>query len=60
MAIQVKEFDTMVNDVLRRITNSTKISNINPGSVIRTIAEAILAEQDIQYYQISNPDQPLN
>jgi uncharacterized phage protein gp47/JayE len=52
MAIQVKEFDTMVNDVLRRITNSTKISNINPGSVMRTIAEAILAEQDIQYYQI--------
>ena len=60
MAIQVKEFDTMVNDVLRRITNSTKISNINPGSVMRTIVEAILAEQDIQYYQISNPDQPLN
>ena len=52
MAIQIKEYETMVNDVLRRITNSTKISNINPGSVIRTIAEAILAEQDIQYYQI--------
>ena len=52
MAIKIKEYETMVNDVLRRITNSTKISNINPGSVIRTIAEAILAEQDIQYYQI--------
>lgn len=50
--IQIKEFDTMVNDTLRRITNSTNISNINPGSVIRTLVEALLAEQDIQYYQI--------
>lgn len=52
MSITVKEFDSMVEDVLRRITNSTNISNINPGSVIRTIVEALLAEQDIQYYQI--------
>lgn len=52
MAIEIKEFDTMVNDVLRRIANSTSISNTNPGSVVRTLVEALLAEQDIQYYQI--------
>lgn len=53
MAIVIKEFEEMVNDTLRRITNSTGISNIRPGSVVRTLVEAILAEQDIQYYQIS-------
>lgn len=53
MPITVKEFDEMTNDTLRRITNSTGISNIRPGSVVRTLVEAILAEQDIQYYQIS-------
>lgn len=52
MPVQIKEFSDMVDDVLRRITNSTNISNINPGSVVRTIVEALLAEQDIQYYQI--------
>lgn len=51
--IEIRSFDTMVNDTLRRIINSTKISNIRPGSVTRTLAEAILAEVDIQYYQIS-------
>lgn len=54
MAITIKDFEEMVNDTLRRITNSTGISNIRPGSVVRTLVEAILAEQDIQYYQISN------
>lgn len=53
MPINVKEFEEMTNDTLRRITNSTGISNIRPGSVIRTLVESILAEQDIQYYQIS-------
>lgn len=52
MAIEIKEFEEMVNDTLRRITNSTGISNIRPGSVVRTLVESILAEQDIQYYQI--------
>lgn len=53
MAIEVKDFDVMVDDVLQRIASSTGISNTGPGSVIRTIVEAIMAEQDIQYYQIS-------
>lgn len=53
MSIVIKDFEEMVNDTLRRITNSTGISNIRPGSVVRTMVEAILAEQDIQYYQIS-------
>lgn len=52
MAIEIKEFEDMVNDTLRRITNSTGISNIRPGSVVRTLVEAVLAEQDIQYYQV--------
>lgn len=50
--IEIREFDTMVSDTLRRITNSTNINNVRPGSVVRTMTEAVLAEQDIQYYQI--------
>lgn len=53
MGITIREFEDMVNDTLRRIINSTNISNIRPGSVTRTLVESILAETDIQYYQIS-------
>lgn len=52
MAIEIREFETMVGDTLRRITNSTKINNVRPGAVVRTMTEALLAELDIQYYQI--------
>lgn len=52
MAVQVKEFETMVQDTLRRIVNSTKITNTVPGSVVRTIVESLLAELDIQYYEL--------
>lgn len=52
MAVEIREFETMVGDTLRRITNSTKINNVRPGSVTRTMVEALLAELDIQYYQI--------
>lgn len=51
--IEVREFDQMVNDTMTRIANSTNISNTNPGSVVRTIVESLLAELDIQYYQIN-------
>jgi uncharacterized phage protein gp47/JayE len=53
MAIEMKDFETMVSDTLYRIASSTNITNINPGSVIRTIVESILAEVDIEYYQIN-------
>lgn len=53
MAIVSRDFDTMVLDTLTRISNSTPITNTNYGSVIRTITESILAETDIQYYQLN-------
>lgn len=53
MAIEIKDFESMVKDTLYRIINSTNITNINPGSVIRTIVESILSEVDIEYYQIN-------
>lgn len=53
MSIEIREFDTMVSDILTRIVNANVgITNTSVGSVIRTIVEAIVAEQDIQYYQI--------
>lgn len=52
-SIEVRDFEVMVNDVLRRIVNTTGISNVRPGSVIRTLVEATLSELSIQYYQIS-------
>ena len=54
MAIEVRDFELMVEDTLDRIVESgINITNRNPGSVIRTLVENILAETDIQYYQIS-------
>lgn len=52
MPIQIKEFENMVVDTLNRITGSSNITNINAGSVIRTITESILSEVDLLYYQI--------
>lgn len=53
MSIDIREFETMVNDTLVRIVENTNITNTNSGSVIRTIVESILVENDIQYYQLS-------
>lgn len=56
--IMIRDFDQMVADTLDRIVSGTSeigsngITNIQPGSVIRTIVESILSESDIQYYQI--------
>lgn len=60
MSIQIKEFETMVADTLNRITGSSIITNINVGSVIRTLIEAILSEVDLQYYQIYQLYQSMN
>ena len=60
MALEVKDFGVMVDDVLTRIANSTNISNVTSGSVIRTIVEALLAENDIMYYQINQVSKALD
>ena len=54
MAITVREFETMVADTLSRIVNSgIGIDNTSTGSVVRTLVEAIMAENDIQWYELS-------
>lgn len=52
MALEIKDFDQMVNDTLQDIVNSgIGITNIGVGSVIRTITEAILSNVDeVNYY----------
>lgn len=53
MPLVMREFETMVDETLQRIVDSnTGITNIMPGSVIRTIVESLLAEVDIQNYTI--------
>lgn len=53
MSIEIRDYDTMVDAVLTRIVNSNVgITNTNVGSVIRTLVEAIVVENDIEYYQI--------
>lgn len=52
MAIDIRDFELMVNSVLGKIMTNTSITNNSPGSVIRTIVESIIAEYDIQYYQL--------
>lgn len=53
MPLVVREFEPMVDETLQRIVNANiGITNTMPGSVIRTIVEALLAEVDIQNYTI--------
>lgn len=51
MALQIKEFDQMVDDTITRIIDSgIGITNASPGSVVRTLVEAILPEIDVLNY----------
>jgi uncharacterized phage protein gp47/JayE len=57
----VRDFETMVDETLQRIVNANiGITNIMPGSIIRTIVEAILAETDIQNYTIDQVYKAMN
>ena len=56
-----REFETMIDETLSRIVNANiGITNIMPGSVIRTIVEALLAEVDIQNYTINQIYRAMN
>lgn len=53
MPLVIRDFETMVDETLQRIVNANiGITNIIPGSVIRTIIESLMAEVDIQNYTI--------
>jgi len=53
MGLQLKDFDNMTDNVLTKIVNSNiGITNINDGSVIRTIVESIMSELDIQQFNV--------
>lgn len=61
MPLVTREFETMVDETLRRIVNANiGITNIMPGSVIRTIIESLLAEVDIQNYTIDQIYKAMN
>lgn len=61
MPLIVREFETMVDETLQRIVNANiGITNILPGSVIRTIVESLLAEVDIQNYTIDQIYKAMN
>lgn len=61
MALVIREFETMVDETLQRIVNANiGITNIYPGSVIRTIIESLLAEVDIQNYSIDQIYKAMN
>lgn len=51
MSIIVKTFDQIVSSIMNRLYASGLVDNSN-SSTMRTIIEAIVAELDIQYYQI--------
>lgn len=51
--LEVKDFESMVEDTLTRIIDADiGITNINVGSVTRTLIEAIMAELDITQYVV--------
>lgn len=61
MAFVTRDFETMVDATLQRIVNANiGITNIIPGSVIRTIIESIMAELDIQNYTIDQIYKAMN
>jgi uncharacterized phage protein gp47/JayE len=61
MAMVIRDFETMVDETLQRIVNADiGITNIMPGSVIRTIVEALLAETDIQNYTVDQIYKAMN
>lgn len=61
MALVIREFETMVDETLQRIVNANiGITNIIPGSVIRTIIESLLVETDIQNYTIGQIYKAMN
>ena len=61
MSLDIRDFDTMVDETLQRIVNANiGITNTIPGSVIRTIIESLLAETDIQNYTISQIYKAMN
>ena len=55
MAVSIKEQNDIINDILiDLVTNVTKINDLNPGSVIRTLAESIAQEIYLQYEQLQS------
>lgn len=61
MALIMREFETMVDETLQRIVDANiGITNIIPGSVIRTIIESLLAEVDVQNYTIDQIYKAMN
>lgn len=54
MGLVEREYENMVNDSLARIVGANiGINNTSPGSVSRTIVEAILSELDVTNYNIA-------
>jgi uncharacterized phage protein gp47/JayE len=55
MGITIKEQDDIINDILiDLVENVTRINDLNPGSVIRTLAEALAQETYLQYEQLKS------
>lgn len=55
MALAIRDFDTMVDDILARIVSANVgITDTGRGSVVRTLVESIVAELDILGYTLDN------
>lgn len=53
MAITIKNKEDIINDILiDLVENVTRINDLNPGSVVRTLAEALAQETYLQYEQL--------
>lgn len=55
MAYEIKSESDIINDILVDIVkNTTRINDLNPGSVIRTLSEALGQEVYLSYVQLQN------
>lgn len=53
MTITIKNKEDIINDILiDLVENVTRINDLNPGSVVRTLAEALAQETYLQYTQL--------
>ena len=53
MSFQIKKFSSIVGSMINWISSATdKVTDFNPGSVVRTIVEAVAMEIEELYYQL--------
>ena len=53
MSFQIKKFSSIITSMINWVSsNTSKVTDFNPGSVVRTVLEAVAMELEELYYQL--------